>query len=99
MRSLCLLTAGWMLILASAQANSIFVSDSGNNSVVAYDAQTGAFQRVVVPSASSPLNGAGGIRVRDGFLYVVSTNSNSVEKFDAATGADLGAFVPSGSGG
>jgi len=78
----------------------LLVSSNETDSVLRFDAMTGAFIDTFVPSGSGGLNGPIGLVFgADGNLYVSSVVSLSVLRFDGVTGAFIDAFVPSGSGG
>lgn len=85
--------------LGEAPAQVFNVSDFQNNSVLRFDA-AGNFLGNIVPSGSSGLTGANGVRTGpDGNLYVASQGTNEILRFHGQTGAPLGAFVSAGSGG
>ena len=84
-----------------AAADVVYVSSFDNDSVLKFDAETGASLGVFVPSGSGGLNGPTGLTFGpDGHLYVSSfVFNNTVMKYDGQTGQFLGVFVTSGSGG
>ncbi len=84
-----------------AAADVVYVTSFDNDSVLKFNADTGASLGVFVPSASGGLNGPTGLTFGpDGDLYVCSfTFNSSVLKYDGETGQFLGVFVSSGSGG
>jgi DNA-binding beta-propeller fold protein YncE len=77
-----------------------FYEATGESSnVVRFDATTGAFVDVLVPTGSGGLIAPNGLTFGpDGNLYVTNSDS-SVLRYDGTTGAPLGTFVASGSGG
>src|SRR5262245_12780269 len=90
------------LIVGLAQAaNVVYVTSFDNDSVLKFDADTGAFLGVFVPAGSGGLNGPTGLAFGpDGHLYIASfVFNNSVLKYDGRTGQFLGVFVTEGSGG
>ena len=90
------------LIVGLAQAaNVVYVSSFDNDSVLKFDADTGAFLGVFVPAGSGGLNGPTGLTFGpDGHLYVSSfVFNNSVLKYHGRNGRFLGVFVSEGSGG
>jgi DNA-binding beta-propeller fold protein YncE len=90
------------LIVGLAQAaNVVYVTSFDNDSVLKFDADTGAFLGVFVPAGSGGLNGPTGLTFGpDGHLYVSSfVFNNSVLKYHGRNGRFLGVFVSEGSGG
>ena len=89
----------------SAHADSLYGGDNAADSVLRYDATTGAFQGTFVASGSGGLDGPRGMVFgRDGNLYVVSQYPGtpipgSVLRYNGAAGAFIDEFVPRGSGG
>jgi DNA-binding beta-propeller fold protein YncE len=86
----------------SAAPNDIlYIGDAGDNSVKAFDAQTGAFLGDEVAPGAGGLNGPRGLIFRNpGELLVVNQNVNTdvsgeILRFNARTGASLDAVVPS----
>jgi DNA-binding beta-propeller fold protein YncE len=88
-------------LLRFAAADVVYVTSFDNDSVLKFDADSGASLGAFVPSGSGGLNGPTGLTFGpDGNLYVSSFVFNfSVLKYDGETGQFLGVFVPSGSGG
>jgi DNA-binding beta-propeller fold protein YncE len=94
---LFLLAFGMAITPAAAQ---IYVTSYGTNSVLEYNAVTGAFIGTFVPSGSGGLAGPVGIVFGpDGNLYVASNGAGAVLRYNGQTGAFMGTFVPAGSGG
>jgi hypothetical protein len=88
----------------SIGSNSVFIADTGNNSVKLVDVSTGKYGGVFVPSSDThktyKILGPRGIIFDGSTLLVanqkVNTNNNGeIEKFDASTGSFQGALVPS----
>lgn len=79
----------------------VFVTSFETDSVLSFNADSGAFLGVFVPAGSGGLNGPSGLTFGpDGHLYVSSFVFNSsVLKYDGRTGQFLGVFVAEGSGG
>src|SRR5262245_47409243 len=93
-----------ILVLIAAPvlaAGDLLVASFGNDRVMRYDAETGAFKGVFVPTGSGGLTDPEGLALgpQDGDLYVSSYDTNSVLHYDGQSGAFLGAFVTPGSGG
>ena len=89
-----------VVLSLEAPAQRLLVSSSDTNSVLAYDANTGAFLGALVPGGSGGLTSPRELRRgSDGRLYVASLGTNSVLRYDYTTGAFIDAFVPAGSGG
>lgn len=78
---------------------SLYVSSTGSNQILRYNAASGAFQSVFVPTYPSGLDRPRGIVFHNNALFVANEGSNSVLKYNAANGAFEGVFVPPGSGG
>ena len=78
----------------------LYVSNSGTNSILRYNASTGAFISTFVPSGSGGLQWPEGITFGpDGNLYISSFSSDSILRYNGRTGAFIDTFVPVGSGG
>jgi streptogramin lyase/fibronectin type 3 domain-containing protein len=85
--------------MGPAGAGQLLVVSGGNNSVLRFDAQTGAYIDTPVSPGSGGLDGANGIAVGpDGHLYLPSLGSGSILRYDGVTGAFMGAFVLGGTG-
>lgn len=70
------------------------------NSILRYNAATGAFDTVFVSPGSGGLDGPIAMVFRpDGYLYVTGWRSNSVNRYQASNGAFVGTVVASGNGG
>ena len=83
-----------------APDGSLLVSSQSTNSVLRYDATTGAFLNTFVTSGSGGLTSPIYLTFGpDGNLYVSSRDTNSVLRYNRTTGAFVNAFVPSASGG
>ena len=89
------------VLLRLTAADVVYVSSFDNDSIVKFDADTGASLGVFISSGSGGLNGPTGLTFGpDGDLYVSSFTFNfSVLKYDGETGQFLREFVASGSGG
>ena len=78
----------------------LYVSNSGTNSILRYNASTGAFIGTFVPSGSGGLQWPEGISFGpDGNLYVSSFSSDSILRYNGRTGTFIDTFVSVGSGG
>jgi len=89
-----------LLSLRCTCVAQIYVSSFGSNSVLEYDAVTGAFIGTFVPPGSGGLTAPEGIVFGpDGNLYVTVGGTGTVLRYNGQTGAFMGAFVPAGSGG
>ncbi len=78
----------------------LYVSNSGTNSILRYNASTGAFIGSFVSSGNGGLQWPEGLTFGpDGNLYVSSFSSDSVLRYNGRTGAFIDAFVHVGSGG
>src|SRR5438034_5664427 len=83
LRSLLALAVA-VLTLASAQAQTVFVNDFYNNSILRVNSVTGATVPPAVGTVSLPAGFAYG---PDGFLYTGSQGTASVAKINPASGA------------
>lgn len=82
---------------------SLLVSNRGTNSIMQYDATTGAFIRAMVPSGAGGLNLPDGILVGPtGDLFAASNrdapSTAAVLRYNGLTGALTGTFVPTTGG-
>ncbi len=76
----------------------LLVSSGLTDSVLRFDAKTGAF--VDIFASGSGLDGPSGLKIGpDGNLYVNSTRNDSVLRYDGGSGAFIDTFVTAGSGG
>lgn len=82
-------TGGWQWAGLYASTGEVYIGDMTTNDVRAYDANTGAFIRVVC-SVGMPADMEFG---PDGNLYVCSWLTSNVEIFHGVTGAPLGTIV------
>jgi sugar lactone lactonase YvrE len=74
--------------------NYLYVTSNGNNQVLKYNAQTGAFVGV---AASAGLSGPGDIKFGpDGLLYVLSAGNNRILRY-TASGVYVDDYVSAGS--
>ncbi len=88
-------------------ANYLYVSNAGANSILRFDAATGdpapapgQAGAVFVPSGFGYTDGPYGMALGpDGNLYVSNLRRDNITRFDISTGAFLGVFVTLGSGG
>ncbi len=86
--------------LIIAPGNRVLVTSAANNSIVAYDAVSGAYLGDFVTAGGGGLSYPTGLVIGpNGNLFVSSRNTNSVSQFDGSTGTFVGEFVPSGLGG
>src|SRR5262245_4182721 len=77
---------------------SLYVASRNSNSILRYDAVTGAFQGAF--ASGDGLNNPIGLTLGpDGNLYVGNYSGNNVLRFNGSTGAFLGSFLTAGSGG
>ena len=85
---------------ALAQAGELLVTSWNNDSVIRYDATTGALLGTLVASGAGNLNQPHSARFGpDGNLYVTSFANDRVVRFDGQTGAFIDNFVAPKSGG
>lgn len=85
----------------------LYVASEGNDHVLRYDAQTGAFvDAFVADDPATPLDETGGLTQPtavvfgpDGHLYVASFDGDEVLRYHGVTGAFLGTVVPQNGGG
>lgn len=82
-------TGGWQWAGLYAPTGEVYIGDMLTNDVRAYDANTGAFIRVVC-SVGMPADMDFG---PDGNLYVCSWLTSNVEIFDGVTGSPVGTIV------
>ena len=83
-----------LLVLVSRSGADLFVSAAGANSVMRFDAQTGAFLGNFVAPGAGGLGDPQGIAFGpDGNLYVASNGSNNVLRFNGQTGAFIDVFA------
>jgi len=88
------------LALAAPARADLLVSSTETDSVLRYDATTGAFRGAFVAAGSGGLDQPRGIaRGPDGALYVASFFTDEVLRYDGTTGAFVDDFVAAGSGG
>jgi DNA-binding beta-propeller fold protein YncE len=86
--------------LAAPARADLLVASSGTDSVLRYDATTGAFRGAFVAAGAGGLDQPRGLATGpDGALYVASFFTDQVLRYDGDTGAFLGVFVAAGSGG
>jgi DNA-binding beta-propeller fold protein YncE len=82
-----------------ATSDSLYIGDATDNTIKRFDAQTGAYLGVFVPTSAS-LIGPRGILHVDRRLLVSNQNVNlkipgEIDQFGIADGTSLGALVPS----
>ena len=86
-----LAAAGTLLLLAAraASAGGLYVASQNSESVLEYDAASGAFKRVVAETIAQGFQNPGGIALRpsDGVLHVTSQASGEIWRYTTATGA------------
>jgi hypothetical protein len=76
---------------SSVVASELLVSDRATNRVLAYDASTGAFSRVLVGADASNLFSPAAMTIGfGGDLFVASQGTGKVLRYDIATGAPKG---------
>ena len=83
----------------SARADELFVGSFGNQSVLRYDADTGASLGAFVPTASGGLEDPEGLLFVDGDLLLGNFEGDAVLRFDGESGGFLGVLVPANKGG
>jgi sugar lactone lactonase YvrE len=100
LRTRALVTVAIMILGLPAAHASMLVSSFSNDTILRYNAGTGAFEGVFVPPGSGGLDGPWGLTLGPGGgLYVSSSYSGEVLRFDGVTGSFLGSFVSAHSGG
>jgi sugar lactone lactonase YvrE len=77
---------------------ALYVTSFNTNSVLRYNATTGASLGTLIASGAGGLTHPRGLAFHGGNVFVTSENGNSVLRY-AADGSFLGVFVSSGSGG
>lgn len=103
LRSLLLSASIGLIALSFAQssrADELFIGDAGDNSVKAFDSDTGAYLGAFIPSGTAGLNGPMGMIFTDGQLVVVNQNINTnlsgeIFRFNSTTGSFEGKLVAS----
>ena len=79
---------------------SLFVGSLKNDRILQFNAETGNFIDVFVPTGSGGLDGPLGLTIGpDENLYVSSVVNHQVLRYDGETGNFIDVFVPTGSGG
>lgn len=66
---------------------ALYVSSQLNDSILRFNAATGTFIDVFVPTASGGLDGPSGIQFFGGDLFVAGRHSNAAYRYDGSTGA------------
>jgi len=66
---------------------ALYVSSQLNDSILRFNASTGAFLGTFVPSGSDGLDGPSGIQFYNGDLFVAGRFSSRVYRYDGSTGA------------
>ena len=96
-----LMTTACLLLLAlPAWAGGLFVSSADTDSIIRFDANTGALIGTFVTAGSGGLDNPGGLAFGpNGNLFVNSRATGNVLEFNGGTGAFVGTFVAAGSGG
>lgn len=91
--------SGWS-VAQSARADELFIGDGVDNSVKAFDADSGAYLGAFIPSGSAGLSGPRGMIFTDGQLVVVNQNANTdpplfgeVLRFDGKKGTFVSKLV------
>ena len=81
-------------------AAGLFVSSADTDSIIQFDANTGALIGAFVGAGSGGLDNPGGLAFGpNGNLFVNSRATGNVLEFDGSTGAFVGTFVAAGTGG
>lgn len=70
----------------AVDGETVFVADSGDSAIKAYDAD-GAYLRTVVKESGDATTFAGGLFVADGKIYATNSNTGRVVSFDIESGA------------
>jgi DNA-binding beta-propeller fold protein YncE len=78
---------------------TLLVASSGTDSVLAYDATTGASAGAFVAAGSGGLSGPFGLIFRPGGNLFVTSDTNEVYEYDSSTGAFVGVFVSAAANG
>src|SRR5947208_2802581 len=90
-----------LFVRVATAANIVFVSSFDNDSILKFNAQSGAPLGAFVPAGSGGLDGPTGLTFGpDGNLYVSSSVQKSpILRYDGRTGQFLGPFVGEQNGG
>src|SRR5919199_5810739 len=98
--SLCgaLLLVLWQAGVVSADTGSLYIGDSGDDTVKQFDAATGASIRTIVSSNSGGLRTPAGLVIKSNQLVVSGQNAGSTDpgqilRYDLKTGTFAGALV------
>jgi DNA-binding beta-propeller fold protein YncE len=93
-----LLLASLLQAASPAGAGGLLVASQDSQSVLEYDAATGAFERVVVKTVAQGFQTLGGIALRpsDGGLHVSSTASGELWRYATATGEVIAPALAAG---
>src|SRR5947199_4114752 len=79
---------------SSSNAQIVYVSSYGSNSIKQYNGTTGAFIGDLVPSGANGLSGPHALAFgSDGNVYVAGGLSNDVQRYNAKTGEFVDVFV------
>jgi hypothetical protein len=78
-------------VTQSSRADELLIGDAGDNSVKAFDSDTGAYHGAFIPSGTAGLKGPMGMIFTDGQLVVVNQNINTnlsgeILRFNGTTG-------------
>lgn len=73
--------------LAFGPDGALYISSQANDSVLRFNATTGAFIDVFISAGSGGLDGPSGIQFHGGDLFVVGRYSQGAYRFDGVTGA------------